>query len=432
MPESGLHLSEWSPGKKQVFRFFFIFLLLYILFNPNDVVPYFGPIQRLFRQPCYHVVVWLAHIFLPTDIPARDLYHTATDTTFNYLVVLFTVCLSCIGSVVWMLIDKNSTYYGKLNEALILITRYYLGITWIAYGSLKFLHLQFPELTPITLFHTYGESLPRELAWNFMGYSTGFNYFMGITEYIIGILLFFRRTYTLGNVIATVALTNILAFNYFFDDNVKLLSTMLMIISLFLLSQDARRLTLFFLLGKTASLEKRPRWRLKTGMGNNVLLVFKCALIICLISFDLFSFSIKKKQFGYGVDKPPLYGIYDVRRFIIDKDTLQPLTTDTSRWSKMIVSSIPGKAAVVLMNNNIRYFVFRPDTSNKTIQLIAEKDASNRYTFTYYRKDSLLYIYGTHYKDSITVQLQQIALDSLTLVKHKFHWITDHQNRLKR
>jgi uncharacterized membrane protein YphA (DoxX/SURF4 family) len=113
-----------------------------------------------------------------------------------------------------MLIDRKSTNYHKANEVLFIILRCYLGIIWIAYATAKVIQYQFPELTPITLSHTYGNSLPRELAWNFMGYATGFNYFMGIAEYMIGILLFFRRTYTLGNLIAIGALINILAFNY--------------------------------------------------------------------------------------------------------------------------------------------------------------------------------------------------------------------------
>jgi hypothetical protein len=428
MPESDLHLNEWSPGKRQAFRFFFIFLLLYILINPNDVIPYFYSVQNLFRQPCYNLIVWLAHIFLRINLRPKDIYHTATDTTLNYLVVLFTICVSFVSSVIWLFIDKHKVGYLKLSDALILILRYYLGITWIAYGSLKLIQLQFPELTPITLLHTYGDSQPRELAWNFMGYSTGFNYFIGCVEYIIGISLFFRQTYTLGNIIAVGALANVLAFNYFFDDNVKLLSTMLMVMSLFLLSNDIKRLANFFFFVKTAT----PHKLLTTKTVNNVLLISKSLLIVFLIYFELHSFSMRKKQFGYGLAKTPLYGVYDVKTFIRNKDTIQPLTTDPTRWRKLIVSSIPGQAAIMLMNDSIRYFFLKSDTSHKTIQLTAEKDTTNRYTFGYDRRDSILSIRGKHADDSVIVQLQQLPTDNLILVKHKFHWIINHQSRLKR
>ena len=432
MPQSNLAINEWSTGKRQVFRFFFIFLLLYILVNPNDVIPYFSLVQRLFRQPCYHLVVWLAGFFLKIKIPEKDLYHTATDTTFNYLVVLFSACVACLGSIIWWFTDKKSTNYSKLNAALILILRYYLAITWIAYGSLKFIHLQFPELTPIMLFHTYGNSLPRELAWNFMGYSSGFNYFMGIVEYIVGIALLFRRTSTFGNLLAIGALANILAFNYFFDDNVKLLSTMLALMSLFLLSEDARRLTDFFFFGKTVALNATERMQDNKGSGNITLPILKCAAVICLIAFDLHSFSIKKNQFGYGLTKPPLYGVYDVKTFIINRDTPGHLTADTTRWSKLLVSSIPGKAAIERVNNKLSYFVFKADTLNNSIQLIADNDTSNRYTLNYALKGDVLYLDGKHHNDSIRVRLQRFALNSLPLFKHKFHWIIDHQNRLRR
>jgi uncharacterized membrane protein YphA (DoxX/SURF4 family) len=433
MPESNLSLNEWSPGKKQVFRFFFIFLLLYILLNPNNVVPYFHIVQKLYKQPCYDLIVWLTGVVLRINIPAKDLYHTATDTFFNYLVVLFILCVSCIASIIWMFTDKISPNYSKLQGLLFIVLRYYLAITWLAYGSLKIIHLQFPELTPIMLLQTYGNSLPRGLAWSFMGYSAGFNYFMGITEYIVGLLLFFRRTSTLGNIIAVGVLTNILAFNYFFDDNVKLLSTMLMIATLFLLSKDIHRLIYFFFLGKSVTLEEIPFYQFKTGWKNKAVLVFKCVLIIYLLFFDLYHFSVRAKQFGYGVKKPPLYGIYDVKTFVRNKDTLKPLTTDTNRWNKLVISSIPGKASVIFMNDSIRYFIFNPDTVKNTIFMVAEKDTSDKYTF-YYRllKDSTFSLRGKWYNDSLKIQSQLLDLSKFPLLNHKFHWVIDHQSRLKR
>jgi uncharacterized membrane protein YphA (DoxX/SURF4 family) len=433
MPVSNLSLNEWSPGKKQVFRFFFIFLLFYILLNPNHVVPYFHIVQKLYKQSCYDLIVWLTNVVLRIDIPAKDLYPTATDTFFNYLIVLFIACVSCIGSVIWMFADKRSSNYNKLQALVFLVLRYYLAITWLAYGSLKIIHLQFPELTPVTLMQTYGNSSPRGLAWSFMGYSTGFNYFIGITEYIIGGLLFFRRTSTLGNIIAIGALANVLAFNYFFDDNVKLLSTMLMIATLFLLSKDIRQLIDFFFLGKSGTLEGIPFFQFKTGWKNKAVPVFKCVLIIYLLFFDLYHFSVKAKQFGYGLKKPPLYGIYDVKTFVRNKDTLKPLTTDINMWHKLIISTIPGKASVVLMNDSIRYFIFSADTVKKTICMIAEKDTSEKYTFNYSQlKDSIFSFRGKGHNDSLKMQFQLFDLNRLPLINHKFHWVIDHQGRLKR
>ncbi len=430
MPEANISVNEWSLAKKQGFRFSFIFLTLYILVNPNDVVPYFHYIQRFTRQPFYHLVNWLSGALFHLPDTLSNSVHTSTDTTFNYLVVLFTIVFACLGSVIWLFVDKKPSNYNKLSEILFVSLRYYLGITWIAYATLKVIHLQFPELTPITLFHTYGESLPRELAWNFMGYSTGFNYFVGISEYIIGILLFFRRTYTLGNLIAIGALINILAFNFYFDDNVKLLSIMLMVMSLFLLSQDAKPLINVLFRGKAASIETSRFYSFDTKR-KNVFNVLKCVLIVIVIFFDLHTFSARAKQLGYIGKKPTLYGVYDVQTFIIYKDTLKPLTTDTFRWNKLVVS-LPGKAAVVQMNNDMQYFVINTDSAKRTIQLVGKTDTGNKYLFTYDLKDSLLSLHGKHLNDSLQIQLKQVNLDSLPLLKHKFHWVIEHQKQLER
>ena len=431
MPETNISVNEWSPVKKQAFRFLFIFLSLYILVNPNDVAPYFYIVQRFTRQPFYHLVNWLsgALLHIPNALP--NSYHTSTDTAFSYLVVLFTVCIACIGSVIWLFADRKSVNYNRLSDILFAVLRYYLGITWIAYATLKFIHLQFPELTPITLSHTYGESSPRELAWNFMGYSTGFSYFIGFSEYIIGILLFFRRTYTLGNLIAIGALINILAFNYYFDDNVKLLSTMLMIMSLFLLSKDIKPLIDFFFRGKTASTETTRFYSFNTKRKNVIFNILKYGLIVFVIFFDLHVFSARARQLGYMGKKPPLYGLYNVKTFIINKDTLTPFTTDTFRWNKFVVS-LPGKAAIILMNDNMQYFNINTDTIKKTIRLTAKNDTTNKYVFAYNLKDGELFIKGKHYNDSLQMQLKQINLDSLPLLKHKFHWIIERQKQLDR
>jgi len=426
MPESNISVNEWSPAKKQAFRFSFISLSLYILVNPNDVVPYFHYIQRFTRQPFYHLVNWLSGALFHLPNTLSNSVHTSTDTTFNYLVVLFTIVFAIIGSAIWLFADRESSNYNKLNEILFVILRYYLGITWIAYATLKIIHLQFPELTPVTLLHSYGESSPRELAWNFMGYSTGFNYFVGISEYIIGILLFFRRTYTLGNLIAIGALINILAFNFYFDDNVKLLSIMLMVMSLFLLSKDIRPLTYVLFRGKTASIETSGFYSFDTKK-RNLFNVLKCILILIVIFFDLHTFSARAKQLGYIGKKPSLYGVYDVKAFIINKDTI----TDTIRWNKLVVS-LPGKAAVVRMNNAMRYFVINTDTTKKTILLTAKYDTVNKYVFNYDLKDSVLSLHGKHLNDSLQIKLKQVNLDSLPLLKHKFHWVIEHQKQLER
>jgi hypothetical protein len=98
MPESNVSVDEWSPAQKQAFRFSFIFLLLYTLVKPDEVFPYLYIIQRFTRQPFHQFVNWLSGAFLNFSNTLSNSPHTSTDTTFNHLVVLFTLCIACIGS----------------------------------------------------------------------------------------------------------------------------------------------------------------------------------------------------------------------------------------------------------------------------------------------------------------------------------------------
>jgi uncharacterized membrane protein YphA (DoxX/SURF4 family) len=111
--------------------------------------------------------------------------------------------------------------YDRLYYWMIVVLRYYVGITMLAYGSVKIVQLQFPSPTPWRLIEPYGDSSPFTLAWTFMGYSRGYNYFTGIAEVSCGILLLFKRTSLFGAVIAFTVSANIAAINFCFDVPVK-------------------------------------------------------------------------------------------------------------------------------------------------------------------------------------------------------------------
>jgi uncharacterized membrane protein YphA (DoxX/SURF4 family) len=433
MSQSGLALVEWTPIKKQAFRFFFIFFILYIFLTPNDIVPYSHILHKFYLQPCTNLIAWLSKDIFHIAGSAVKFINGTTDTVFGYLTILIIFSVALMGSAIWMLIDRPARNYNKLYAALIVILRYYLAITWIAYGSMKIIQLQFPPLTPAALLQTYGGSTPRGLAWTFMGYSAGYNYFIGFTEYAIGLLLFFRRTSALGSLLAFVALANIMAFNYCFDVDVKLLSTVLMVMTLFLLSKYMVRLINFFWLNKVVYPEDAAPYNFKNKWKNKTLLIFKVALILYVIFFDLYGDFARAKQNGGGVNKPPLYGIYNVKTFIHNKDTVKPLTTDTIRWNKLIVSSIPGNAGVMLMNDSLKYFAFDLDTFKKEIVMHSEKDTLDKYTFTYSQPGAdLLVILGKWHNDSLKINLQKYDLNKFLLVNRSFRWIVDHQIKIKR
>src|SRR4030095_7643936 len=90
------------------------------------------------------------------------------------------------------------------------------------YGMIKVFRGQFPSPSPGRLIETYGDSSPMGLMWNFMGYSSAYVIFAGVSESLGALLLFFRRTTTLGALVLTAVMTNVVAMNLCFDVCVKL------------------------------------------------------------------------------------------------------------------------------------------------------------------------------------------------------------------
>ena len=425
--------AEWSLKKKLLFCFFFIFFVLYIFLNPNHIVPYSDFLNNIYIQPFADLTAWLAKNVLHIVSPAIKFYNGTIDSVFGYLSVLFIFLLAISGALIWLAIDKKARNYHKLYSALTVLVRYYLAFTMIAYASFKIIKIQFLSLSPEMLLQSYGNSTPRQLAWSFLGYSAGYNYFMGSIEFLAGILLFFRRTTTLASVIILGILANVIAVNFSFDINVKLYSIVLIMMALFLLSKDVARLFNFFFLNKIVYPSLDASLRFKKEWKNTALLAAKYVIILYVIFFGLRANFYRALVDRDSPVKPPLYGIYNVTAFIRNKDTIKPLTTDTTRWCKLIVSAPKGNASIMLMGGSIRPFVFKPETAKGRIEMYAKSDTSDKYSFTYaLSKDSVLVLQGRWHKDSLEIKFKQYDFNKFPLINHRFRWILDHYYRNKR
>ena len=433
MSQSDPQPAQWSAIKKLLFCFFFIFFLLYIFLNSNNIVPYSWYLQNVYTPTYTKLAAWLSTDVLHIANPAVTFYNSTIDTVFGYLSILFIFSASLIGSLVWLVAGKKTTGYPKLYYALLLILRYYLAITWIAYGSIKITRLQFPPLSPVTLLQAYGNSSPKDLAWVFMGYSSVYNYCIGLTELAVGILLFFRRTSTFANLTGLVMFANVLAFDYIFQVNVKLLITVLMAMTLFLLSKDIVRLVNFFFLDKAVYPDADQPVRFNSKWKNTALGIAKYAFILFLIFFDLRGYFARARSFNARLKKPPLYGIYNVTSFIRNKDTLKPLTTDTSRWNKLVVSAPEGNAAVMLMNDSLTNFVFEADTVNHKITMYAKNDTAAKFAFNYSQTGTgLLLLRGKWRSDSLQIELRTYDMNKFPLLRERFRWIMGHNQGIKK
>ncbi len=85
------------------------------------------------------------------------------------------------------------------------------------------------------------------LLWTFMGMSRAYSTFAGIAEMAGGLLLIVPRFTTLGSLVTFGVMSNVLMLNFCYDVPRKIYSVHLVLMSLFLLLPDVRRLLDFFL-----------------------------------------------------------------------------------------------------------------------------------------------------------------------------------------
>ena len=118
-------------------------------------------------------------------------------------------------------------------------------------------------------------------------------------------------------------------------------------------------------------------------------------------------------------------GIYDVKSFIRNGDTIPPLLTDASRWKRLVVD----------INENILYSMkdmYLPqkvelDTlkSVATISLYNDPEKKCELKYRAVNKDSLVFS-GTLFKDSVFITFKKFDLSKYTLVNRGFHWINEY------
>jgi hypothetical protein len=416
---------NWSISQKIAFRFFAIFFFLYIFFNPNGVIPGFYGIYSFYIGFFHKLMVWIARHILHLAKPITVFTNGSGDTTYDYLIILFMAVVAAASTIVWSVIDRRERNYNKLFYWVTVIVRFYIAITMVAYGSFKIIKLQFPYPSPVRLLEPVGNMSPMGLAWTYVGYSTGFNYFTGFAELACGLLLFFRRTTIAGALLGVVVAGNIMAINYCYDVPVKLLSTTLVAMCIFLLAKDTRRLINFFFLNRAALPANLSPHRFNKKWKNITAATIKYLLIAYVVTGTFDDAIETAKGYGDKAKKPPFFGIYNVQTFVRGHDTLPPLTTDTTRWSKLIISN--GGAATKLMNDSVKLYNFKVDTVKHTFTMNTYADTLHKFKLTYSSiKPGIILLKGVWKKDTVQIWLTNYDLNNFLLNRRGFHWINEH------
>lgn len=402
----------WPPVQKWMFRFALIFFLLYV---------FLGFMPQYYIQPMHRLIVWVAAHVLHLTEPITVFTNGSGDTRYDYLVVLVYFVSAVFGAVVWSVINRGPCNYDGLYYWLTVVLRFYVGMMMISYGAMKIVKLQFPYPDARRLLQPYGNSSPMGLAWTFMGFSKGYNYFTGSAECICGILLLFRKTTTLGAVIALTVTANIMAINYCFDVPVKLLSTILVVMVLFLLGKDARRIINFFFLNRVAAPSNIKPMRFKARWKNITLVTIKYLLIAFIVLTTTFSCIRGAAMYGEYARKPSLNGLYIVETFVRNRDTL---ATNTVSWRKLVIDT--EYSNIYMMNDSTKNYDFKIDSIAKKVTFYRYDDKADVVLNYNLSKQGLLTLEGKMLDDSVKIKLKKYDYKNFLLMGRGFHWINEY------
>jgi hypothetical protein len=261
------------------------------------------------------------------------------------------------------------------------------------------------------------------LAWTYMGFSKGFNVFVGSLEVLGGLLLIPRRTQTLGSFIIIGVMTQVAVMNFCYDIPVKLFSIHLVLMALVIFATDRRFFSVFI---KNKAVEAYQYYHpIKSRKYHKVIFWIKSIGLFILVSFISFNFYTTERNRGENRIKPALYGIWEARSFIKNGDTLLPSTTDTYRWRYLIVD-IKEEATIKTMDDLKYPKTFIADTTSQKIRIQEMDSESEDYNFTYLNPSSdTLQLDGVIESDTLHIIFSKVDHKKFKLKARGFHWINE-------
>ena len=428
---------NWNLSQKISFRFFCCFFILYIC--PFPLNTFAGSINKISEKILGWYYAWLDYVtvFWHWFIPAvgKEFLHLKTpitiftngsgDTTYDYVLFFTQIILSIIFCIVWSIFDRKRESYNTAYYWLCVLIRYYLAIYMLSYGFSKVFHLQMPYPYLSRLVQPYGDSSPMGLAWTFLGQSKAFSFFVGSSEVVCGLLLYFRKTTLIGALFSLVVMGNVVVMNLCYDIPVKLFSFTLELMALYLTLPYLEKMYRIFVQHKPGHINNyyQPVFKKKWFAAGVKILKF---LVIIEALFYCVKESIDQgKQYGDNAPKPPLYGIYNTEVVISNNDTIPPLTTDTLRWKQVIIQ-VNNYARIKLMNDTLRNYNFKVDTVLKKAIVFANWDTLNKINFNYINDADHLTFTGKFKNDSLFIKLKRFDEKSFRLMSRGFHWINEY------
>jgi len=415
--------APWSAPMRVAFRFACAWLVLAFGVDVLGAIPLVGDVAGKLHDLYVPALGWVAAHVLHTAAPAVDLPNGAGDKTIFWTYHACALVLAIVATVLWSALDRDRPHYRVAHDRLRVYVRYTLGASMIGYGIAKLLPSQFPDLQLTRYIEPYGEFSPMGVLWSFMSTSHAYGFFCGAAEATGAVLLFWRRTTTLGALVTASALANVVALNLAYDVTVKGYSILLLLAALFLLAPEVPRL--WAVLVRHAAVPAQPLGTTTLGpLPPIVRRVLKPLAVASCIGFTFYgTWSFWHASFRGAT--PTLWGIYDVERFVQNGAERAPLVTDAVRWRRVVFDR-GDRFTVQMMSDSVRRYRVTLDSAARHLTIASPREPQFKAAFAFVRDDAAhVRLAGRVGTDSIELALRRIDHTRFPLVTRGFRWVQD-------
>ena len=415
----------WSAAKRVGFRFLFSYFVLYLFPFPIGQIPIPGNPTRFWGQLEQWLSLWTeTHLFRLSE-PVPIVPTGSGDTMAQWASQVNWLLIALGATLVWTLLDRKRAHYARLSQWLNVYVRFGLATIMFGYGFAKIIPTQMPSPQLERLVEPWGEFSPMGVLWSFMGYSSVYQIFTGFGEAIGAFLLVFRRTTTLGALVLCAVLANVVLMNYTFDVPVKLFSTNLLLMAIYLAAPDAKRVFGVLVLDRGAEPRVTTPLIAKSWMRWTAVLV-TAVFVTYVMGTNLYqSLGYYRTTIGPNAPKSALWGIWDVEALTKNSVAQPPLLSDSTQLKRAVFGGL-SRATFRLMSDSVEKFTMKVDSVKHEITLTARFDPKVVRTMTYAKPDSQhLVLAGKVGDDSLVVRLRKYDERRFTLVNRGFNWIQE-------
>jgi len=419
---------EWSATKRIAFRFCFIYFGLYCVaaLLPGGLpIPGVEIPDPFTLWPFRQVVFWVAAHVFGASLPLVYKGSGSGDKIYDWVEVFCLLVVAAIATASWTIADRKRHHYEVLDRWFRLYIRFSLAMTILIYAFDKLVPLQMSYPYLRSQVQPFSSFSPAGILWNSIGASPAYEIFAGVAELGGGVLLMFPQTVMLGALVCLIDMIQVWMLNMTYDVPVKQYSFHLLLMSIFLLAPQMRRLLNFFVLNHTTAPEIRaPLFR--SPRANRMSRWVQVAFWIWVLALYSYQSAASWKTYGGGRQKSALYGIWDVTEMKVDGNVRPALLSDNERWRRLIFD-FPNLVTAQHLDDSFENFGAAVDATKNSLSLTRQNDKTSYANLKFTRgvPDSLT-LTGAMAGHSVEMQLQRVDENKFLLKSRGFHWVQEY------